>query len=81
MKTQSIIIKVLAAALALTAFTSCQEKYKFDISKGDAVRFSIGTDAKDTKAVYSGSTNETGTIERIDWEPGDLLRIYCGAVR
>ena len=79
MKAHNIIKSVLALSLAVVAVSSCQEKIGGSgFVKGEAVRFSIGTDVTDTKAAYSGQG--TTTIERINWEPGDLIRIYCGAV-
>ena len=79
MKAHNIITKVLGITLALVSVSSCQEKINGGgITKGESVKFSVGTDAASTKAVYSGEG--TSTIERIDWQAGDLIRIYCEAV-
>ncbi len=54
--------------------------------KGKSVRFTVSTEgsqAGDTfksKAAYSGQTSGDGKKERIDWEEGDLIRIYCAQV-
>ena len=77
MKAHNIIKCVLALSMAVASVTSCQEKIG-GFAKGEAVRFSVGTDAVSTKAVYSGQG--TSTIERIDWQEGDLIRIYCEQV-
>lgn len=76
MKAHNISKSILALSLAVIAVSSCQEKIG-GFTKGEAVKFTIGTDASDTKAAYSGDKNTDGTIERIDWETGDLIRIYC----
>ena len=79
MKTHNLTINILASALALAAFCSCQDKMQgIGFTKGEAVKFSVGTDAAETKAAYSGVSN--AGKERIDWQAGDLIRIYCGAV-
>ena len=77
MRIKTILKSFLALPLLLTV-VSCQDKLKTGFAKGEAVRFSIGTDAAGTKAAYSGQA--TDNIERIDWQEGDLIRIYCGAV-
>ena len=80
MKAHKIIKSILALALAVIAVSSCQEKMKgFGFSKGEAVKFSVGTagSSTDTKATYAGNTTTLGEKERIDWEEGDLIRIYC----
>lgn len=78
MKAHNVVKSILVLFLAVASVTSCQDKLKTGFAKGEAVRFSIGTDATDTKAVYSGQG--TTTIERIDWQEGDLVRIYCEQV-
>lgn len=82
MKAHNIFKSILALSLAVASVTSCQEKINGggSFTKGEAVKFSIGTDAADTKAVYSDVKNAAGTIERINWQTGDLIRIWCEAV-
>ena len=83
MKAHNIIKSVLALSLAVIAVSSCQEKMKgFGFSKGEVVRFSVGTEGSslDTKAAYAGNTTKPGEKERIDWEENDLIRIYCSQV-
>lgn len=80
MKTLRITESLLCMALIL--FTACQGKMAKPITPGSEIKFSAGANAgeTDTKAAYSGVTNSAGAIERIDWEQGDLIRIYCAAV-
>ena len=78
MKAHNVVKSILALFLAIASVTSCQDKLKTGFVKGEAVRFSVGTDAAGTKAAYSGYVIDN--IERIDWEENDLIRIYCNAV-
>ena len=64
-----------AALVALLALTSCQKEY-FSFRSGTPVKFgatSSGTSL--TRTAYSGV--ESGNKERIDWQAGDTIRIYC----
>ena len=75
MKTNALnLFAVLTASFLLLC--SCQERLLLS-RPGDAVRFTAGSGFSQTKAAYSGVTNSAGTIERIDWQAGDLMRIYC----
>ena len=83
MKKTLIFITALALT-ALTLVTSCQkDSPEYRILTGEKVRFSIGSAGAGTKAVYSGEGNDDDptkmTIERIDWEENDRIRIYCAA--
>ena len=84
MKFQKHIIKSLlvpAAALCVLMTASCQkEREQFRFTAGEEVHFTIGSGGAATKAAYSGVKNSDKTIERIDWEVDDTLRIYCDAV-
>ena len=77
MEAHNVIKIILAFSMAVASVTSCQEKIR-GFTKGETVRFSVGTDASGTKAAYSGQVVDK--IERIDWQEGDLIRIYCGQV-
>ncbi len=78
MKKISLSITVLALT-ALALATSCQkDSSAIPFVPGDQVRFSVGSAGTGTKAVYSGAG--TSTIERIDWQEGDQIRIYCAQV-
>ena len=77
MEAHNVIKIILAFSMAVASVTSCQEKIRC-FTKGETVRFSVGTDASGTKAAYSGQFVDK--IERIDWQEGDLIRIYCGQV-
>lgn len=79
MRIKTIFESFMALPLLLSV-VSCQDKMTTGFVKGEAVRFSVGADVGGTKAAYSGATDTEGTIERIDWQAGDLIRIYCGQV-
>ena len=72
-KTLNYIVCALVATMPLC---SCQKEFKY-MHAGDDIRFTAGSGFAQTKASYSGATTSAGTIERIDWQEGDLLRIYC----
>ena len=73
LKTFKTIVFVIAAILLLC---SCQKEFRY-MQEGDSINFTAGSGFSQTKAAYSGVANSAGTIERIDWQEGDLLRIYC----
>ena len=75
-KTLNYIVCALVATMPLC---SCQKEFKYKHA-GDEVRFAIGSGSAETKAVYSGKTNGDKSIERIDWEENDLIRIYSAQV-
>lgn len=79
MKKTSIFITALALT-ALTLVTSCQKEGQlFRFTAGEEIRFAVGSaGGAATKTAYSGKG--TATLERIDWEVNDRIRIYCGAV-
>ena len=68
-----LAVSLLVAASAVSV--SCQR-----IRQGgrSTISFRASASAPDTKAIYSGETETTGgaTYERINWEVGDVLRIY-----
>ena len=73
MKKTSIFITALALT-ALTLETSCQkDSPQYRILTGEKVSFSVGSAGAGTKTAYSGEG--TATLERIDWEENDRIRI------
>ena len=60
-----------AAMLCAVIMSSCQ---KYSGLEGQPIRFSVSS-GTETKASYSGVTSSGK--ERIDWESGDLIRVYC----
>lgn len=75
-----LLASVLLSAVTLLSLGSCEKKATYHFRGGDEVRFTIGSNSAETKAAYSGQTNAAGDIERIDWQEGDTIRIYCEAV-
>ena len=73
LKTFKTIVFGIGATLLLC---SCQKEFRY-MRSGDSIRFTAGSGFAQTKASYSGATNSAETIERIDWQAGDLMRIYC----
>ncbi|MDO5443114.1 MAG: hypothetical protein Q4G10_05535 [Bacteroidia bacterium] len=72
-KTKSYISAGILAAVALS-LVSCEkivERYR----SGEEIKFAVASGSVDTKASYSGAVS--GIKERIDWQNGDLMRIYC----
>lgn len=65
---------ILAAAALSLAMMSC-EKAGVQWHSGDEVRFAAVSGSADTKAAYSGVS--AAGKERIDWQPGDMIRIHC----
>ena len=79
MKSIRIIGFLLTLSLSSGILTACQEK-PFLFVKGEKVKFSVGSVGNRTKAAYADENTIPGegdTKVRIDWEPGDLIRIYC----
>ena len=72
------ITMVLAAVLCLA---SCQDQYgRFDPQRAQgSVKFHLGMEGVESKAVYSGVVD--GGVERIDWQAGDAIGIYCAKVK
>ena len=70
---------ITVLACATIAISSCQRE-EFRIKSGETIRFTATTSGSSlalTKAEYSGEFNTDNTKERIDWQVGDLIRIYC----
>jgi len=63
----------------LSLFTSCEKiSQLFPRSRGSEVVFGHSSQrGMDTKASYSGSVDPTSKYERIDWNEGDSISIYC----
>ena len=59
------------------AMSSCRKEVVERSLEGEEIIFTAGNAYTDTKASYSGERNSTGSVERIDWELGDQIRIYC----
>ena len=79
MKANNIMKTLLVAGIALVGLNSCQEKLHF-FAKGDEVKFTVGSSQEvETKAAYQAFTGSeaVGGKVRIDWQEGDLVRIYC----
>ena len=73
-----IRIAIPLALLCMVCITSACEKW----GRSGAIRFSAATNVSgkaDTRTVYSGSV--TGGVERIDWAPGDIIRIASDKAR
>lgn len=77
---------ILALASASLFLVSCIEENLEQIEPardGDEVIFSavsgFETSNVDTRTVYSGATYKVGekTYERVEWEDGDKIKIYC----
>lgn len=77
---------VLAAALAVTALSGCEERnLSPERIPGTDIQFGLSTAPAEsaTKTAFSNerttqtSGGVTATLERIDWIPGDEVRIYC----
>lgn len=74
-KLPAVPLFVLSAAVLVTA---CSED-SFQFTKGSPVSFIAGSGGDTfTRTSYSGELD--GGRERVDWEEGDLIRIYCSAV-
>ncbi|MBQ0096867.1 MAG: hypothetical protein KBS53_04370 [Bacteroidales bacterium] len=70
---------ITVLACATIAISSCQRE-EFRIKSGETIRFTAttsGSSLASTKTEYSGEFNTDNTKERIDWQVGDLIRIYC----
>lgn len=74
---KGLVLNTLAFAVILPALCSCRKEF-FSFTPGSNVYFAVSTGAVATKASYSGAVADNK--ERIDWEEGDLLRIYCAVV-
>lgn len=82
MKADNILKTLLAAGVALVSLNSCQEKLH-PFAKGDEVKFTVGSSqGVGTKAAYQAFTGSeaVGGKVRIDWQEGDLVRVYCAQV-
>ena len=85
MNTRIIIIKsavVLGTVLSGLSLESCRKEARpgdYVPKTGDEVVFSAadGGSAIGTKAAYAGRTDTGNTQETINWEQGDLYRIWC----
>lgn len=72
----SIILPAFVAALLLAG---CEPEDFFNFSPNVTFTASTGYDnLPSTKTIYSGEETTVGskTYERIDWVPGDLIRVY-----
>ena len=69
---------LLAAVMCLASCQDQQGQYEPQRALG-SVRFRIGMDGSESKAVYSGEGTEK--LERIDWQAGDALGVYCAAAK
>lgn len=70
----SFIIGIILASVSVSSLTSCQKDSKWP-NFGKEIRFTVNSGNAVTKAAYSGEIG--GGKERIDWQAGDLIRIYC----
>ena len=77
MKRFNSIATLILAGAALVSLAGCQEKER--IARGRAVSFKVSSTSHETKAVYSNTAG--GGYERIDWQNGDAIRIYCAAAK
>lgn len=79
------IKNILALACAFSFLTACvEENFEKHSSKdGDKIVFKAAagymSDGPETRTVYSGNryTVDGTTYERIEWENGDAVKIYC----
>ena len=73
---QLSVMKLVLLSVAVS-LASCSGDDSFHFTKGTPVSFIAGTGGGMlTRTSYSNE--RSGNSERIDWEPGDLIRIYCG---
>jgi hypothetical protein len=64
--------RIIMALAALAVATSCSDYLQ---TGGNLVRFNAGTGEPGTKTSYSGQ--QTDGRERVDWNTGDVIQIFC----
>lgn len=65
------------AVLCMLVTSSCHRVY-IHFTSGEDVSFTAATAGTPaSKAAYSGQTSADGKYERIDWEGGEMIRIWC----
>lgn len=80
MKHSYFVFRISVLLAVATAILSCSEEDRFHFTSGTPVQFSVGAggSAAETKTVYADS--HASGLQNINWEVGDMVRIYCGAV-
>jgi len=76
MKTNHKISATAAIILCLSVICACEKNEGSTIQSSSLISFNIYNDGDETtKAAYSGTISDNK--ELINWEVGDLIRIYC----